>query len=337
MPADELPAASTAAPDEPPAMAATAGIVAFPETPNAPTPADAAGPRRIQSMDYRQPSMFSAAELRKLRLRHDDFIRSLATRLSIYLRLELALPASKLQTVTYRKFTDGLAQPAHLVLFKIESFSGIGLLDIPPRLGLSIVDRMLGGPGTPVTSAHELTEIEVALLDQAAQIILKEWCRHVAHLPDSAPAVLGYETSPRYLQTASSETNLVVLSLEVRLGDAVEHMQLAFPQPMLEPLVGQLDPALADNSPSPAARAPTRPLVWNSALDELRVPLTAEWHGLAIKARDLAHLKVGDVLPVDPRCSSEVEVRLAKIPKFLARLGKRGNSWAVELIKPVAG
>ena len=67
------------------------------------------------------------------------------------------------------------------------------------------------------------------------------------------------------------------------------------------------------------------------------MPLTAEWHGLSIKARDLAHLKIGDVLPVDPRCSTEVEVRLAKIPKFLARLGKRGNSWAVELIKPVAG
>jgi flagellar motor switch protein FliM len=174
------------------------------------------------------------------------------------------------------------------------------------------------------------------LLDQAAQIVLKEWCRHVAHLADSAPALLGFETSPRFLQTSAGETTMMVLSLEVRLGDAVEQMQLAFPQTMIEPLSGQLNPAMAGRTSAPAA-APARPLQWNGELDDLRVPLSAEWHGLTIRARDLAHLKVGDVLPVDSRCSNEVEVRLAKIPKFVARLGKRGNTWAVELLESVAG
>ncbi len=333
MPIEE-PAAQQGGPDEPQAEAPPAGTAAIPEAGAPAQPVVAAEPRRFQPMDFRQPSMFTVTELRKLRQRHDEFMRSLATRLSIYLRLEFGLPSSKLQTLTYRKFTDSLSQPAHLVLFKIEPFSGIGLLDIPPCLGLAIVDRMLGGSGGPVTPARELTEIEVALLDQAAQIILKEWCRHVAHLPDSAPALLGHENCPRFLQTAASETNMLVLSLEVRVGDAVEQLQLAFPQPMLEPLVGQLDAVLEARVPTPAAAAP-RPLKWNPDLDELRVPLSAEWHGLAIKARDLAHLKVGDVLPVDPRCSTEVEVRLARIPKFLARLGKRGNAWAVELLGPV--
>ncbi|MEY2410413.1 MAG: flagellar motor switch protein FliM [Verrucomicrobiota bacterium] len=334
MPADESSAAVPDGLDEAPVEAPVPKVVSFPgaNIPEAATPA--AGPRRIHAVDFRQPSMFTAPELRKLRVRHDDFMRSLATRLSIYLRLELSLPTSKLQTVTFRKFTDSLALPAHLVLFKIEPLTGIGLLDIPPRLGLAIVDRMLGGTGIPVTPPRELTEIEVAVLEQAAQIILKEWCRHVGHLADSAPSLVGHENSPRFLQTALQETNMMTLSLEVRLGDAVEQLQLAFPQPMLQPLVGQLDPALAGRVPAEILSVP-RPLQWNAELDELRVPLSAEWHGLSIQARDLAHLKVGDVLPVDARCSAQVEVRLARIPKFVARLGKRGNAWAVELLEPV--
>src|SRR5206468_11899724 len=103
-------------------------------------------------------------------------IRALAARLSIYLRLEFSLQMSKLQTITYRKFAEALPNPTHLSLFKVEPLRGIGVLDIHPRLGLTIVDRLLGGPAHSITSDHDLSEIELALLDQAVHLILAEWC-----------------------------------------------------------------------------------------------------------------------------------------------------------------
>ena len=54
----------------------------------------------IQPYDFRQPAFLSARELRKLRLWHEDFIRSLAGRLSTYLRLEVGIQMAKLQTIT---------------------------------------------------------------------------------------------------------------------------------------------------------------------------------------------------------------------------------------------
>src|ERR1041384_1779026 len=54
----------------------------------------------VQPYDFRQPAFLAPSELRKLRLRHEDFIRSLAARLSIYLRLGFSLQMAKLPPPT---------------------------------------------------------------------------------------------------------------------------------------------------------------------------------------------------------------------------------------------
>ena len=66
---------------------------------------------KIETYDFRNPVFLSEVELRRLRLLHEDFIRYLTARLSLFLRMEFALKMAKLTTLTYQKFTDGLPNP----------------------------------------------------------------------------------------------------------------------------------------------------------------------------------------------------------------------------------
>ena len=86
----------------------------------------------VQPCDFRQPAFLTGSELRKIRLRHEEFIRSLAAHLSISLRLEVVINMSKLQTLGYQKYTESLANPTHLTLFKVEPFKGVCLLEMSP-------------------------------------------------------------------------------------------------------------------------------------------------------------------------------------------------------------
>ena len=289
----------------------------------------------VQPYDFRQPAFLAAAELRKLRLRHEEFTRSLAARLSMYLRLEFGLQMAKLQTITYKKFIEGLPNPTHITLFKVEPMRGICILDIPPQLGVTMVDRLLGGQAHSVTLGRDLSEIEVALLDQVVQIILGEWCNQWLSLQDLHPALIGHESNGRFLQTAAHDTVLLALAMEVHLGDCQETMQLGFPYYTLVPLVRQLNVEMETSG-----REPQQPVAaslrWNPQLDAAQVPLTAEWEGLQLTAREIAHLQVGQVLQLDHLCLGRVQVRLAKRPKFVGRLGTQGNRWAVELTQIIA-
>jgi flagellar motor switch protein FliM len=287
----------------------------------------------VQPYDFRQPAFLTSGELRKIRLRHEEFIRSLAAHLSIYLRLEINLQMSKLQTLSYQKYAEGLPNPTHLTMFKVEPLKGVCLLDMSPRLGLTIVDRLLGGTAHSVTANGDLSEIETALLDQVALIILNEWCQLWQKVENPHPILLGHENSGRFLNTSPHDSVLLILSMEVRLGDCVEQMQLAFPFLTIDPLIRQAayggDPDRATDAAQ--LRAP----LWNQNLDDVRIRINTEWHGLELSEGELAALKCGDVLMLDPNCIDRVEVRFEQRPKFHGRLGTSGNRLAVELTSPL--
>src|SRR5271170_3479954 len=83
---------------------------AFP-TPAPSTPA-------VQAYDFRNPSLLSPRELRKLRAHQEGFIGSLASRLSSHFRLEITVKLTSLQTLAYKKVAATWANPSHLSLFK---------------------------------------------------------------------------------------------------------------------------------------------------------------------------------------------------------------------------
>jgi len=303
-----------------------------------PQPEALAVPERgsVRRYDFRHPICLTASELRRLRLRHEGFVRSLAARLSIYLRLDFGLEVSDLKTAAFNGFCADLADPTQVALFKIEPLPGLCLLEVRPRLGLTIVDRLMGGPACDVNPERPITEIEQALLDQVTQIILGEWCGHWAKIQDLRPLLIGHESSGRFLQTASPDTVMLVLSMEARVGDCTERLQLAIPSHSLEPLIRALaretDPPVAEpTSPPPPLPA------WKSKLDDVRVPVSAEWSDLELTARELAALKPGDLLRLDPCSLSKITVKLGGLPRFHGHLGTQARRWAVQLdqlIKP---
>jgi flagellar motor switch protein FliM len=285
----------------------------------------------IQPFDFRQPAFLAPSEMRKIRLRYEDFIRALAANLSIYLRVEFGLRMSKLQTISYQKLAESLPNPTHLTLFKAEPLKGICLLDLPPKLGLTIVDRLLGGPGHSVNGDRDLSDIESALLDEVIMLILNDWCNQWQKLQELRPAMLGHETTPRFLHTSAHDTVMLVLSMEATLGDCIEQVQMAFPYFTIEPLVRQLASLTApEKEAGTGARASGKPR-WSSDFNDIPVGVNAEWQGLELTVRALSMLKPGDVLMLEPECFDQVRVSYARTPKFHGRLGTRSQKWAVEL------
>jgi flagellar motor switch protein FliM len=288
----------------------------------------------IRNYDFHQSSLLTPGELRRLHQRHEQFVRALGARLAVLLRMEFTVQLATLQIVGYQKFIANLPDTNHITLFKVDPLKGTGLLVIPPRLGLGLVDRLLGGPGGLHVANRDLSEIEVALIDQVAVLLTAEWCDQWPEMRELKPSLTGHENNSRYLQTAAPDTAMLVLTLNAGFGEQLEPVQLAFPYTAVEPLVRLLCPA-GMSQPDTAATRPTQ-LKWNSELDEVPVPVVAEWHGLTMSAGDVTRLKEGDVLMLDPKSVGQVQLRLSRVPKFVGRAGLRGGRWAVELTGPAS-
>jgi flagellar motor switch protein FliM len=315
------------APQPEPAVA-TAEAAALPPASDAPAESSA------QPHDFRNSSLLSPRQMRKLRTHETQFLNAMEARVTLFLRSQFPLKLAGIQIDSYQKLTEGWAAPTHLILFKTEPLRGVSILEIPLRLGLTIVDRLLGGPGRIDEKAREISEIEKALLDQIVQIILEEWCNNWAAIKPLKPTLLGCESNGRFLQTAPPQTNMLTLAIDARLGDCVGQIKLAFPYAALEPCLRQLcgGSEAAAETPPPA---PPTPAKWNRAMDDIALPLTAEWQGLELSAREVLHLKPGDVLQISPQMARQVCLRLGEISKFNGRLGTLAGHWAVELTEVI--
>lgn len=285
---------------------------------------------KIETYDFRNPVFLTEVELRRLRLLHEDFIRYLSARLSLFLRMEFALKMAKLTTLSYAKFTESLPSPTHICLFKTEPLMGVGILDMNPRLALTIVDRMLGGRGHSVKMERYLTEIEIALLEDIILIILEEWCGQWKGEKELHPAVIGHENNGRFLQTSPKDAIVLALTMEINFGDCSEQMQIGVPYYTIEPLVKTMQ-ARRQKDTTPAAR-PTK-AEWKPIYEHISIPVRAEWTAFELSLREITKLRPGDVIEMPANIVEETQLLLNGTAKFTGTVGLDSDKVAVKLTK----
>lgn len=284
---------------------------------------------KVEPYDFRNPAFLSEVELRRLRLVHEDFIRYLSARLSLFLRMEFGLKMAKLTTVNYQKFTETLPSPTHICLFKAEPLTGISVIDINPRLALTIADRLLGGRGHSVKSERYLTEIEVALLDDVVHMILEEWCHQWKTEQELMPVIVGHENSGRFLQTSPKDAVVLAMTLEASFGDCSEQIQIGVPYYTIEPLVRKMQARRQKDANITTVAA--KRAIWQDAYANITMPVRAEWDGFSISLREITDLRVGDVIEMPADQIRQTQVLLNGVPKFMGTAGLDADHIVVQL------
>jgi flagellar motor switch protein FliM len=299
--------------------------------------ADAPEKEGAQIYDFRNPMLLSPGELRKLRAHQKEFVQSAAARLSIHLGLEFSLKLTGVKTLAYQKLAEGWGRPAHLTLFKMEPLRGVSILEISSQLGLCMVDRLMGGPGRVPPTDQEMSEIEKVLLEQSVQLLLDEWCGRWSNVQELKPVILGYESNDGFIQSTPPETLMLVVSMEAGFGGCGGRIQMGFPCAVVDPLIRHFCKGAGTMaSPTPPAQPPPAAAwKWNTCFDDVCVPVTAEWEGLEMTARQILALKVGDILPLGLQCMQHINVRVADMLKFQGRPGTLAGQWAVELTQAI--
>jgi flagellar motor switch protein FliM len=289
---------------------------------------------KVEPYDFRNPAFLSEVELRRLRLVHEDFIRYLSARLSLFLRMEFGLKMAKLTTVNYSKFTETLPSPTHICLFKAEPLTGVSVLDINPRLALTIADRLLGGRGHSVKTERYLTEIEVALLDDVVHMILEEWCHQWKTEQELTPLIVGHENSGRFLQTSPKDAVVLAMTLEANFGDCSEQIQIGVPYYTIEPLVRRMQARRAKDANVTTTVA--KKAAWQENYSSIAMPVRAEWDTFEVSLREITDLRVGDVIEMPADQLRQTNLLLNGVPKFVGTVGLDSDHIAVQLTTKIS-
>lgn len=284
--------------------------------------------------DFKRPNRFSREQLRTIHMLHETFARYLSTTLSAHLRASVKVTLNDVQQRIYDEYLAMLKPPAVMYTFTPEPLDGQAIIEFNPYIMFIMIDRLMGGPGRVRGKVRELTEIEEnlvrAMVFRAMEDLREAWDPMVKFKPD----IGRYESNPTFAQIVSPNDTVVLISFDVRVGEASGSMSICIPHSTLQPVLQRLSAQhwyQKGNriNPEKTAGAVAASLEW------VRVPVVALLGQTTITVEEMLGLEVGDVLRLDDRASGLLTVVVGRNPKFRAIPGLVSKNHAVQVVSLV--
>lgn len=294
------------------------------------SPSSASGEKRNYKLyNFRRPDKFSKDHLRALQSIHDTFARQLSMILTAYLRMPVDIDVVSVDQLTYDEFIRSMPAPITVTILEMNPLPGQSLLGLGHEITSSVIDRMLGGPGTPETKARELTDIEQSLIkrviDRTVECLEESWHNFVSVNVN----IIGIEDSYNLIQVATPGEIVALVTFEITLNNRDSGlMSLCIPYPVLETVLGQLSAQHIFHRQSEFSGGEEQENIL-SKLHYAKMPLEVYLAGTRLSVRELLDLSVGDVVRLDRLAVDDLLVNVNHRPKFYARPGRIKDKMAI--------
>jgi len=196
--------------------------------------------RQVTLYDFKRPNRVSKNQLRAFRGIHDKAARQLATELSSVMRSIVEIQLHSVDQMTYGEFLMSLPNPTSFNVFDLKPLSLNGVLEINPSITYPIIDRLLGGYGEPYDCSREFSSIEIELMEDINNIILKSLNDSWKPVVDLKAELKSSESSPNVVQIVAQNEIVVMVVMEIIIGHSSGMLNICYPVIALEPIMKKL-------------------------------------------------------------------------------------------------
>jgi flagellar motor switch protein FliM len=292
---------------------------------------EASRERPVRTYDFRRAMRFSKDQIRIIARIHEHFARLLTTHLAGQLRSIVQIQVESVDQVPYEEFIRSIPALTVVQVMEFAPLEGKVVVEMNPQVVFAILDRLLGGNPVGPYRERELTEIEETLLERGlagmTNFLAEAW-RSVAEL---SPRLLTFESNPQFLQLATPNETVLVVTLSARIGGVSGLFNICLPYVTIEPLVPKLTTQyLFDTGRSAAGQEPDARL--ESHVREVWVDVSVELGGVDLTLQELLDINAGDIIPLTSGIRDPVKVYVDDVPTFSGRVGRLRNRMAVQIL-----
>lgn len=295
------------------------------------TPGEAQATRKamLRPYDFRRPSQISRDDLRQLVAYCEQFSRRASVTLSSDLSaLASVVPPDSIEQCTYEEFAAGLENPGHVVVLALRPGHGAAVLYLSSKVALTLVERKMGGPGSPEQRRRSLTDIEVGVLAELVNMLVHDLTQSIAPLVSVTGTVSRTESNPQLVQAVPATDVVTLLRFTLRFGALSDEVVFCLPasfwQEVFKGRPTEDGPALTE------AQRRAQSTLERRLLDT-PVEVRLRFDGIQVSVPDVAQLAVGDELPLNAHEGDQLIVDVAGCPTFLATWVTEGRRDAFQV------
>ncbi|MFJ8243968.1 flagellar motor switch protein FliM [Peribacillus asahii] len=292
--------------------------------------------KRVKVYDFKRALRFSKDQIRSLTRIHENFARLLTTYFSAQLRTYIHIAVASVDQLPYEEFVRSIPKMTILNVYEVPPLDGHIILEVNPNIAYAMMDRVLGGRGESVNKVDNLTEIETkimtGLFEKAFENLQEAWSTIV----DIDPIMTDFEVNPQFLQLVSPNDTVIVISLNIQVGDTTGMINMCIPHVVLEPIIPNLS-AHYWMQTSQKERSPEEMAMLEKRITHSEMIVAAELGETSITIHDFLQLDVGDVIELNQPIDAPLTVKIGDVPKFYGQPGKVGKKLAIQILDILKG
>jgi len=286
---------------------------------------------RIMLYDFKRPNRVSKEQLRAIKSIHDKMSRNLASNISTVMRSIIEIQLLSVDQMTYGEFLMSLPSPTSFNIFSLKPLDGSAVLEINPSIVFPMLDRILGGKGESYDSERELTDIELNLMDTILKLIMNKLKDSWAGITDLYPIVESKESSPNVIQIVAQNEIVIMIVLEITIGETSGMINLAYPVIYLEPILSKLankDIMIGEKNAKKSKNSELRELVNRAEMVNEGILGETE-----LNIKDLLALEKGSVIRLNQPATDTAILTVDKKEIFEATMGIHRHHKTLKITK----
>lgn len=260
-----------------------------------------------------------------LEMINDRFVRRQAVAWTGVLREAIEFVVVGTQVIKFGEFLKKIPMPSSLNVFHMPPLRGNGLFVMDAFLVYLLVDYFFGGKGQTHVKpeGRDFTAVQVRMIKKLLMLALgdleKAW---QAILPVKVEYVRS-ESNPQFAMVVTASEVVIVVTLQVIIGETSRDLFVVYPYSMLEPIKEKLYSGLVSDQLEQDGS-------WNSKFRELihecELPISVKLGSTTVTVQDVLNFAPGDVVMLDQRPGDPLECYVEDYLKFLGSPGVfKGN------------
>lgn len=289
--------------------------------------------KKVKVYDFKRPDKFSKDQIRTLYMLHENFARLLNTYLSTNLRSMVNVSVASVEQLTYEEFVRSLSNPSVIGIVTMEPLKGNVILEMSPNITFAIIDRLLGGLGETIEKIRTLTDIEEFVIRKVLKNTLGNLAEAWQNVSKLSPQLDTIESNPQFTQIVPPNDMVVIITLQIKIGDVEGLMNICIPYLVIEPVMPKLTTTYWVASAVAKQDHPEQIELLQKKIRKTYVPVTVELGMVDVSVHEFLTLTLGDVLQLETKVGNELNLIVGNRTKFWCRPGVSDKKVAVQITR----
>ena len=269
----------------------------------------------------------STPQFRMLHGIHEAFARAVSNALSTFLQSEIQTRLAGIRVTTAGEFQKGVPNPSCLILLRLHPGTETMTLYLESVTALTLLDLLLGGTGTPIPDARELTEIEWSLLEEISRTILRSLGESWQIIKPVEFVVESMGSDPGMMACPDPNRSDLRVSFDMEIAGQFGQFEIAVPNSFFAAAAAaSLPQEIAKDAASSADVERNARL-----LEDAQVELEVRLEGPRLAFRDFLALQKGQVVKLDHGLDALVRAVVNGDPSLTGHILRTGQKRAFQV------